>query len=58
MYFGALVLVPRLMEFVYKIGTGGAIGEQVRESTQASCQPGPPVANTRGATPRKDKGKA
>jgi hypothetical protein len=58
MYFGALVLVPRLMEFVYKTGTGGAVGRQVQRVHPASSQPGPPAANTQGATPQKDKGKA
>jgi hypothetical protein len=48
MYFGALVLVPRLVEFVYEVGT---MGEQAHESTRLPVNPDPLAVNTRGATP-------
>jgi hypothetical protein len=53
MYFGALVLVPRLVEFVYEVGTMGAAGEQAHESTRLPVNPDPLAVNTQGAIPER-----
>ena len=49
MLFEVLCTVPRLIEFVYKPTT---------EVARVRFNPGPPVANTQGATPQKDQAQA
>jgi hypothetical protein len=50
-YFGVLVTVLRLMEFVYETNVTWATSRSVGESARVSVDPSPSVANTRGATP-------
>jgi hypothetical protein len=58
MYCGTLVTVSKLLKFVYDIEAFRALRRPVGKSVRVPIDPSPPTANTRGATPRKDKGKA
>jgi hypothetical protein len=53
-YYGVLVSVPRLMEFVYAPAAHVSV-KLTEEVTRVPVNPSPPAANTRGATPRKDQ---
>ena len=57
MLFEVLCIVPRLIEFVYKHAAHAAV-KMTEEVARVRFNPGPPVANTRGATPRKDQAEA
>ena len=54
MLFEVLCIVPRVIEFVYKPAAHAAV-KMTEEAARVRFNPGPPVANTRGATPRKDQ---
>ena len=54
MLFEVLCTVLRLIEFVYKPAAHAAV-KITEEVTRVRFNPGPPAANTRGATPRKDQ---
>jgi hypothetical protein len=54
MLYGVLAMVPRLMEFVY--GQAGHVAVRLIEEFLGDLvNLGPLVANTRGATPRKEQ---
>jgi hypothetical protein len=56
-FYGILAFVPRLMEFVYAPAAHMAI--RLREEfLRVPINLGPPAANTRGSTPRKDQAQA
>ena len=59
-FFSGLVTLPRLMEFVYSIANtvDRLRSRPADESTRILVDSNPLTANTRGATPRKNKGKA
>ena len=57
MLFDVLCTVPRLVEFVYA-PTGHVLVKLTEEVAKVRFNLGPPVANTRGATPRKDQANA
>ena len=57
MLFEVLCTVPRLMEFVY-VPTAHVTVKLTEEVARIRFNPGPPAANTRGATPRKDQAQA
>jgi hypothetical protein len=54
MLFEVLCTVPRLMEFVYKPAVHAAV-KITEDIVRVRFNPGPPTANIRGATPRKDQ---
>ena len=53
MYFGSLVTVLRLLEFVYNVKAFRVASRPVGEIARILEDPSLPVANTRGATPPK-----
>jgi hypothetical protein len=55
--FEVLGSIPRLMEMVYA-PAGHVAVDLVKELVRVPLNPSPPAANTRGATPRKDKAPA
>ena len=59
MLFSQLVIVPRLIEFVYSVvnTTGGSRKRLADETTRVLVDLSTLVANTRGTTSQKDKGK-
>ena len=53
MFYDVLATVPRLMEFVYVLAAHVVV--RLREEfLGVPINPGPPIANTQGATPRKE----
>jgi hypothetical protein len=55
MYYGALITVPKLLEFVYDIKAFRASRRPVGEPLRAHVDLSAPAANTQGATLWKDK---
>jgi hypothetical protein len=57
MLFEVLCSVPRLIEFVYKPAAHAAV-KITEDLVRVRLNPGPPAANTRGASPRKGQAQA
>ena len=55
--FDVLCTIPMLMQYTYAPTTHVAV-KLTEEVARVRFNPGPPTANTRGATPRKDQAQA